>query len=336
MLVLLWICLLMLPLVIGSSILTIMYNKNQKCDITLSESAVLGIIAVIGISEVVHVAGFFMDFSLKKCSLLWGIGLLAVGSAAGLITLLFLKDKKKRISLLRTETSERTVIPFVFIGMLLVQLLFVYCVKPIVIPGDITLETVQSFLAEDGVYRVMPLTGQESAGGVPMRYGILCLPTMYAMLCHLFKADVQLLTCHVIPVIVLLTAYLSCYHLSGVLFGRSAVRKRYFFLLVVAVLFFFTDKGVFMNGYGALHGGYLGTTIRNLVLVPYALAVCLEKQWWKAVLCILAEACIVWTLWGLGVCVVIVAGIALFTVLCEKCQRVQKLLQIFRDEEDLA
>ncbi len=336
MIVLLWACLILVPPIIGSGVLTIAYRKKYTYDISLSESAIIGVIACIGMAEVVHVGGLFLNFSIEKCGLLWGISLLAVVVTALLATGFLLKDKRKRITLLKKQKSEKTMIPFVFIALLFLQLLFIYCRKPIVIPGDIMVETVQSFLAEDGVYRVLPLTGQESAGGVPLRYGILCLPTVYSMLSDFFKVDVQLLVCHIVPVMVLMGAYLSFYHLSGVLFGKDSLKKRYLFLAILAVLLFLTDNGVFMNGYGALHGGYLGTTIRNLILVPYVLAASLEKQWWKAILCVLAEACLVWTLWGLGVCVVIFAGIAVLTFLCEKSGIVQKFLRIFRDEEEAA
>ena len=60
-----------------------------------------------------------------------------------------------------------------------------------------------------------------------------------------------------------------------------------------------------------MHAGWLGTTIRSCVLVPLCLYGALERKWLVSVICILAEACIVWTLWGLGVCAVVLAGVLL-------------------------
>lgn len=45
------------------------------------------------------------------------------------------------------------------------------------ISGDITGETVQTFLAENAVYNVNPMTGSAFTQGMPARFKILGLPT---------------------------------------------------------------------------------------------------------------------------------------------------------------
>lgn len=336
MIVLLWLCLILVPLFIGSGILTIAYRKKSTYQVTLSESAVLGIIAGIGISETVHVLGIFKNMSLQTCGKVWGLVLLAAGVLSAALLFFWQRKSKLRFLTVKSPALSYSVIPFVFVGLLLFQTLFVFCMEPIAVAGDITSETVRSFLSEDGIYKVMPLTGRPNENLIPMRYSILCLPTVYAMLSQIFQQDAELVICHVVPVVVLLISYLCYWHLSGVLFGAEDAKKRYLFLLIVALFVLFSDGSASSAGFGLLHGGYLGTTIRNMILVPYVFATALQKQWWKAILCILAETCIVWTLWGLGVCVVIVAGIGLLTILEKKNSKVQKMLQIFRDKEDLA
>ena len=336
MICLLWISLILLPVLIGNGILALFYGKNTTYDITVSESCVLGFIACIGVSEVIHAAGYLLGWSLRKCTGLWGLALLAVSAVAVLLFVFLLRGHfRERIALCKGYKFDKTVVPFVFLGVVLLQMLFIFCTLPIFTVGDITLETVQSFLAEDGIYRVLPLTGQVSEQGVPLRYGILCLPTVYAMLSTIFGIEAQLLVCHVIPVAILGISYMSHYYLSGVLFGEKAYGKRFMFLLAVSLIFLFTDTGIFSNGYGILHSGYLGTAIRNLILVPYLFGATLEKRWWKAVLCILAEACINWTLWGMGICVVILIGMLLLSIAEQKCPRLRNCLQIFREKEDL-
>jgi hypothetical protein len=59
----------------------------------------------------------------------------------------------------------------------------------------------------------------------------------------------------------------------------------------------------------------MGTTMRNSILIPLVLYASLEKKWVLALACILAEICIVWTFWGLGVCVVIAFGIFAVSIL---------------------
>lgn len=335
MIVLLWLGLFFIPQVVGMGLLTVFYKKDKNYDITAAEGFVLGTIVCIGLVQVGHMAGLFMNLSLKNVGIFLG-GLclfFVIGSLAVLLAMLI--KQRERFTLWGGRKKEKTILPFVFIALALFQMLFVFCMKPLDTPGDITLETVQSFLAEDGIYRVMPLTGTVSESGMPLRYKILCLPTLYAMLCRAFQVEASLLVCHIIPVIVLAGMYFSYYHLSGVLFGKEAIKKRYLFMILVAMLLIFTDSGVFSNGYGGLHSGYLGTSVRNLILVPYALAATLEKRWWKAVLCVLAEVCIAWTLWGCGVCLVILLGMFIITLLEDRCPKVRKFMQIFREKEDL-
>ena len=334
MILLLWLGLIFIPFVIGEGILTVLYKKTKREHTAISEGFVLGGIVCIGGTEVAHVAGLFLDLSLMNISCILGASLVGLALIA-LLLLIFDWWKQRDQELTKCPANERTMFPFAFIVVVFLQALFVFCREPIVIPGDIIPETVQSFLSEDGIYRVMPLTGTVSEMGMPLRYKILCLPTLYAVLCHGFGTEASLLVCHIIPLAVMGGTYISFYYLSGMLFSRNDIKNRYLFLFIVAVLLLFTDRGVFSSGYGLLHGGYLGTSIRNLILVPYALAAALDRRWWKAVLCVFAEACICWTLWGLGVCLVIVAGVAMLTLLERKCPKVGKFMQIFQRKEDL-
>ena len=52
---------------------------------------------------------------------------------------------------------------------------------------------------------------------------------------------------------------------------------------------------------------YMLLTLLTVVLM-YLIACLMEKKYFGAVLCILAEACIVWTLYGAGVCLLITAA----------------------------
>lgn len=333
MIVLLWLGFIFIPLIIGEGLLSVFYGKNRRDYSGLTEGYMLGGIVCIGVTEVMHIAGLFLNMPISKIGTWLLLALIGLALIAFLVIIVPLLKRKE--SEWQKMACEKTVFPFAFMVVVLLQALFIFCREPIMIPGDIILETVRSFLAEDGIYRVMPLTGMVSEAGVPLRYKILCLPTLYAVLCDVFNIEASLLVCHIVPIVVLAGTYVSYYCLSGVLFSKKDLKRRYMFLFVIAVFFLFTDKGTFMNGYGLLHGGYLGTTIRNLILVPYTLAASLEKRWWKVVLCVLAEACIAWTLWGLGVCIVISLGIGGLALLERKCPGACKFMQIFREKEDL-
>ena len=135
-----------------------------------------------------------------------------------------------------------------------------------------------------------------------MRLKILCLPALYTALCEGFGLDVQLVICRLIPVAVLLASYGAYYSLGRTLFKGDRTASL-LFVLVVSVLYWFGDYMMQMDGFLLLHCGYRGGTIRNCVLLPYAWNLCLNKKWLPAALAFLAEACIVWTLYGMGYCV---------------------------------
>ena len=336
MILILWIMIVMLPTIIGAGVMTVVYRKQQQIQVIFSDSYLLGFLLCIGCGELAHSAGMFGKLTLTKTGFLLSILLLVVTVVSFFISLYGYLKNKGRYPLRMVGESVTPVLPLVFIALFLVQVLFLYCMKPLVTAGDITLETVQSFLAQDGIYQVMPLTGMVSEQGMPLRYKILCLPTIYAIFSKGFGVEPELLVCNIVPIMVLGAAYLAYYRLSGTLFGEKKLRRRFWFLLVVAFLFTFSDGAVFWDGYSALHGGYMGVAIRNLVLVPYTLSASLEGRWWKAILCILAEACIAWTFYGCGVCVVITLGILILEILEKKFPKIGKHLQFFREKEGLS
>ncbi len=334
MILVLWVLLATVPVVIGTGIMTIVYGRKEKIGFT--DQFLTGFLACIGIAEVAHVVGLFGNLSLTQTGyvlLILFLVALGVTLVCGLYG--YFKNKNRYVFKLEGKIAHRFV-PIAFMLVLLWQVLWIYCSNPLIIAGDITLESVQSFLSHDGIYKVMPLTGMSSDTGMPMRYKILCLPTLYALLSQGVGVEPQLVVCHIIPIVVLAAAYLAYFRLSATLFGKKDLESRFVFLLMVALLFCFVEREVYLDGYGALHAGYLGTSIRNLVLVPYTISAMLEGRYVKAILCILAEACITWTFMGMGVCVVVTLGILILTILEKKLPKVGRLLQIFRKKEEQA
>lgn len=334
MIILAWASLLLLPFLLGLGIMTIVYRKKTECFIGLSDCYLIGLIACIGISFVVHMLGYLTDMSLQKVGVFLLVSLLGITAIGAGIGWNGVRKNRQRYLIRRDVGTMSKGLPLVFLSILLVQLLYVFCRNPLVVPGDITLETVQSFLAEDGIYRVLPLTGMTSESGVPFRYGILCLPTVYAVLAQGFHLEPELVVCHMVPVVMLGSTYLAYERLGESLFGAEQCKKKYWFLIMVALILFFAEGSVFQDGYAALHSGYMGTSIRNLILVPFTFSAMMQKRYWKAVLCILAEVCIAWTFWGFGVCVIVTLGMLILDLLESKVAFVSKFLQIFRQKEE--
>ncbi len=336
MIILAWCLLIVVPIILGLGVMTVAYGKEKTAYIGFADSAVCGFLTSIGIIQVAHTVGLVGKISLVRTgafllvALLGGTLLMAGVSAVGIY-----RNKDLYKDMERHETVPTSLVLLVLV-IYLAQSLFIFCRNPILIPGDITLETVQSFLAEDGIYRVMPLTGAYSEQGMPLRYTILSLPTFYAVLSEKMNLDAELVVCHIVPVVILGISYLAYFRLSESLFGRKAWKQRCCFVLAVELLFVFSDQAVFLDGFAALHAGYLGTSIRNLILVPYVISAMLERRYWKAILCVLAEVCITWTFYGCGVCLAITLGMLILDLLDRKVPVIGRFLQIFREKEEQA
>ena len=197
----------------------------------------------------------------------------------------------------------------VFILLVIYQTVTITSGNSVFRDGDMTVETVESFLATDGVYLVNPLTGQSYETGVPLRIRILCLPTLYGILCRIFGLGTAELVWKLVPLLVLFMSYMAFWTLAKALFGEDKDKgKRVLFIALVAALFCVGDYMYGMDGFGLLHCGYRGVTIRGGILLPYTFGLALRHKWRLVFFCVLAEACIVWTLYGMGACLLAALG----------------------------
>ncbi len=248
MIVLAWILLISIPILWGLGIMTIAYWKKQDATIRFADCFVCGFLGGIGVSELGHCIGFFGQQSLSVTGKILFLFVLFFSALMLMVSLFGILKRPSQYKSMAINVTVPKALPLAVIGVFFLQSLFIFCRNPIPVQGDIMVETVQSFLAEDGIYRVMPLTGKESIAGMPLRYTILCLPTLYAVLADKFGLDVQLVVCHMVPILVLGISYLSYFQLSGSLFGASKLRERYVFLIAVGILFTFSGQAVFLDG----------------------------------------------------------------------------------------
>ena len=288
----------------------------------------LALAAVLGVTEGVQLAALLLGLSLSACVGLWVPAVLAVLAAdiglwlwgSGKIS--NKNNNKNNYNRRKSNRNKRPVTRaaaaayLIFALLLLSQLLYLVLVGGEYREGDITVETVNSFLETDGVYRVNPLTGMLYTQGLPARWKILCLPLLYAILGRLTGLAPWLLVRRVVPAAVLLCSYTAYGILAKSLFpgeGENAPRagvRRACFLIGVALLLWAGNYGYGMEGFDVLSCGYRGVALRSSVLLPWLFSLCLRKKWGFALLCILAEACIVWTFYGAGVCAAVTVGMA--------------------------
>ncbi len=274
---------------------------------------IAGEIVIIGLAAAAHLTAVVLGWSFSRCVLFFaGLVCAALVGGAGVLSVgrirsgkPFFPGKGDKPALRkpgRTEGCLYAVSALIF----LTQLIFICMGDTNYREGDMTVETVGSFLAADALYQVNPMTGFPYTQGIPSRLKILCLPTLYASLSRLTGLSPAIVVWKVIPVITLVSSYAAFTLLSVSLFpetDRDAYReKRACFMTVVSLLMWVGAYQPGMDGFQLLCGGWMGVTIRNLVLLPWLLSLCLRRKWIYAALCIPAEACIVWTLYGCGVC----------------------------------
>lgn len=272
-------------------------------------------IILIGLAEVAHLAAVSAGWPFARCALLFGV-LLCIALLCGICLWYLRRGRFGRLACSMPLPSSAVERGFYALCALLFlsQLVFVCLPDTAYRGGDMTVETVGSFLAEDALYRVNPMTGLPYTEGLPSRLKILCLPTLYGSLCKLTGLSPVAVVRKVVPVVTLVSCYTAFALLAVTLFpreeGTKCREKRACFLTVVSLLLWAGAYQVGMDGFGLLCCGWRGVVIRNLVLLPWLLSLCLRRRWLLAALCIPAEACMVWTLYGCGVCLPFLLGMA--------------------------
>ena len=314
---LLFLCMAMIPVLAGGGVLTVLFRR-QAHKFYWTEKLLTGFLVVIGIGEAVHLTAAFGGLSLDLASRIWVLACVACSAAGAVLSVL---NRKKEGSAKRKArdfvlTPLRFGILLVFTCLVIGQIMTVTSQFSAYRDGDMMAETVESFLAEGGVYRVNPLTGRAYEAGLPLRIRILGLPTLYAILSHVFGIAPTALLWQWMPLLVLVFSYLAFWLLGETLFDQD-VDKRLLFMALAALLFTVQDTAPGLDGFALLHMGSAGTTIRNLILIPMALHLGLRRNWKVAVLVVLAEACITWTLYGMGVSLLVLVGMAI----CHRLQR---------------
>lgn len=299
---------------LGKGTLGALYKKDSVKDMGITDTMLTGGIVVIGLAEAAHLGAVVLGRSFSDCVFLFLAGLTAMlFGVAVLLIIRFAKHKTHEIR--KTVSKEETVYAIVWCGMVLIQLLLLTDSGKVYLTGDMTVETVNTMLTTDTVYQINPMTGQQYAQGIPMRLKMLCLPTLYAILCDVFRYDATELVWRVIPVFTLLGCYLAFYNVAESLFDKDR-KKRSVFMIVVALLLWMGDYMYGVDGFGLQYAGFRGVSIRMLILLPYTISMALRKKWKSVCLCVLAEACIVWTTYGLGMCLLTAGGLLLAEILC--------------------
>ena len=319
---------------LGKGAFVPLYKEGRT--LGLADALITGEEIIIGLAVAAHVAAVFTGQSFSRCAILFLILVLtALVTAGGLLVYGKLSKEKgngRKDPIVSAEMTKATEViqgnrlnrtdrekqpdqaekflSGLFVLMAFAQLAFVLWNTGVYTQGDMTAETVGSFIQTDSVYLVDPMTGQPYAAGMPTRLKILCLPALYGFFCKLTGLQPDAVVTTAVPAMVFVSSYAAFYCVGASLFPDSG-KKRSCFLITIVILMWVGSYMYGIDGFNLLYCGYRGVTIRNLVLIPYLISLCIRKKWKLTVLCILAEACIVWTLYGLGICLPVAVGLYL-------------------------
>ena len=315
--ILLYLCILLLPWLLGKGILMVLYGKGKFGEFSLWDNIITGVIVAVGLGEVSHLCTLFLNRSFSFYTVLFG-GLAGSASVAAAV-LLMLGHKRGSMAKERTASQWKAAsegtrpgdhvllygIPVLLFGT---QMAYILLGSPY-LQGDMTVETVLSFFHTDSIYQVNPMTGGLYVGGMPLRLKILGLSSLYGGISRIFSLDPQVVVWSVIPCVTLACCYGAFSCIGRCLFPEDP-KKRCCFLTLVGLLLWAGNYVLGMDGFGVLGSGWRGIVIRNVVLIPWLISLCLRKRWKPVVLCVAAEACMTWTFYGAGACLLIAVSLA--------------------------
>lgn len=278
MIIAVWILMALLPFILGMGLLCcihLMQGKKIQFRYYFTDAWLAGGIITLVIGEIAHFMGAFLQYSLGSIEKIFWSGMTIACLIAFLLVVVGFA-KRLFFTKLQVQKGDRSFLAVIwFLLLLTLEIVFIFCTAPIKVPGDITVETVKSFLSTDAIYAVNPLTGREYAVGISERIKFLELPTLYAIMSKTFGMDIVSLIRHTIPIVTLMASVMAYYRLSRFLFGERG-KWNYLFLFFVLSVFLFGDQAKFLPGYQVLHSGYLGESMRNNVLMPLTLSALLE------------------------------------------------------------
>ncbi len=222
-----------------------------------SDILIGGSLIIIGLTEIAHLAGCLLGWSFLTVTdlLLAEVGIVLL--AAILLSVISRQTRKRATAGKNDPVADQNS------GTL---------------TGDMTVETVNTFLRENAVYTVNPLTGTAYSMGMSLRLKILCLPTLYGAISRFTGMAPVDVVYRLIPCITLLLSYVAYGSLGKALFPENSVKRRTF-LLIVGILF---STGAYMpgvDGFDVFYGGFRGVTIRAAVLLPYLLSCLMDRKY---------------------------------------------------------
>ena len=319
MIYLLWSCMFLFTYVCGRGFLLVA-DKRKKKESGYIDAILTGVLIGIGACEAAYLTALFLKWRFAECMRLMRI-LFALLFVLGLAVCLWDRARQKRVpvKLYKEDGSNRTsyYLGFITLVIIVIQFVIIQVNEHVYLDGDMTVETVNTLLYTDRISGIDPLTGNEIENGVPLRIQILCIPALYAFLTETFHMSTIEVVWQGIPAFILLCSYLAFWEIAKIFFPENNIRRN-LFMLLIAFLMTVGDYKLGMDGFLLLQSGFRPTAVRALVILPFAVSALFRKRWLLTCMCVIAEACITWTLYGAGVCLLVSVGILIVEKVLKK------------------
>lgn len=256
-----------------------------------------GLWVLLGCAEAAHLITILTDRSLQTYILLWGVLSLAGLFVCSAVMLILWRKYKTECGIGKNLHSP---------WMILFGILFVITLCRIwggYVPDlqDAVYDIVIGNLETGSVMTVHPFLGTVTEASVPMRFQILGLSSLYTALITISQQSQYMIMCKIVPLCLWCFSMLLYWAFSRELFGENQ-HKRWLFVSLIAFLYLITDGREGLVGYRLFFAGFSGESIRAVLLIPYTFLVCWKRNWMFALIAVLAEACLVWTTYGVGYC----------------------------------
>ena len=183
---------------------------GENMTFRISDLLIRGCLIIIGLTEVAHLAGCLLGWSFLAVTEL----LLAEIAVAVLVLILsgLIAHKNSIIGKPAPENSKTSgrqqILTVVLVFFILLQVLWILTGERVWTDGDMTLETVNTFLKENSIYTVDPLTGEPYTQGMSFRLKLLCLPTLYGTISRWSGMTPETVVYRLIPCLTLCMGHL--------------------------------------------------------------------------------------------------------------------------------
>jgi len=306
MMILFFLYLIFVPFFMGTFIRKIIDPKGQN----LADDYISGFLTLIVMSGVIQLVAIILDYSFK-----WYCNTLLIASSfMGLVGLILsamlqtypIKDIRRNFNeRLKAINRNSNSFGLFLIGFLFAALLGRILLTSSSLEGDFTLETINTSLATNTIYKYNSLTGAFIEGGMPIRQQILTLPILMGFFSNVFGIEATTIVLKIFPCVVALLCFLVCHRIGDILYP-DAFEKRVIFVGIFAFMMLVGDYAAKSPAYLLIYQGFGGYAFLTNVCLPYLFTAFLRRKWLVALLCLGCEIFIVWTTYGVGFGVVMV------------------------------